>query len=211
MDAAGWKWHPGFCSDGGFSYFCAPNDILFGYMTQREAIEQALQMLGGRAHLKDIYPLATELGDFSGSQNKEATIRNCLLTSPKSFRHSPGKPAGWWELISYQDEIARLKVLIAEKDSIIANLAQIKTEDDFVRQLLDTAKHLYKRDAEELDVIRKIFFAVGRKDAEEELDAWIEGRESNASGGVTMNNPQFGSMYGISGNNCVNIGAGNNG
>ena len=75
-------------------------------MTQKEAIEEALRMLGGRAPLQEIYPLAIGIGDFSGSQKPKATIRNCLLTSPKSFRHSPGKPDGWYELISFQEEIA---------------------------------------------------------------------------------------------------------
>ncbi len=83
-------------------------------MTQREAIEKALQVLGGRAMLQEIYPLAIEFGNFSGSKDKEATIRNCLQTSPKLFRRSPGKPAGWWELLSYQEEVARLKACIEE-------------------------------------------------------------------------------------------------
>ena len=40
-------------------------------MTQKEAIEKALKMLGGRANLQDIYPLAIKIGDFSGSKDKK--------------------------------------------------------------------------------------------------------------------------------------------
>lgn len=50
-------------------------------MTQKEAIIEALSMLGGRASLHDIYPLTMKIGNFSGSKKPEATIRNCLLTT----------------------------------------------------------------------------------------------------------------------------------
>lgn len=52
-------------------------------MTQKEAIIEALSMLGGRASLHDIYPLAMKIGNFSGSKKPEATIRNCLLTTDR--------------------------------------------------------------------------------------------------------------------------------
>lgn len=167
-------------------------------MTQKEAIIKAIKMLGGRASLQDIYPLAIEIGDFSGSQKPDATIRNCLLTSPKQFRHSPGKPDGWWELISFQEEIAsrdkrivELKAQLADKDKEISELRQMETADGFVRRLLSVTKCLYKRDEKELDVIRKLLFTLGRRDAEAELDAWIEGRECrpaiNVSGDLVMN------------------------
>ena len=91
-------------------------------MTQKEAIEKALQILGGRATLKEIYPLAFQYGDFSGSKDKEATVRNYLQTSPKMFRHSPEMPTGWYELISYQDEIAKFKQEIVKRDEEISSL-----------------------------------------------------------------------------------------
>lgn len=150
-------------------------------MTQREAIIQALKTLGGRAQLKAIYPLALGFGDFSGSNDKEATIRNCLLTSPKSFRRSPDKPSGWWELVSYQEDIARRDQRIKELMEENKRLKAVKTEDDFVRRLVRETKNLYKHDKGKTEVIRQILYKVGRGDAEEELDAWIEGREYKSS------------------------------
>ena len=150
-------------------------------MTQREAIEKALRKLGGRAQLHDIYPLAIEIGDFSGSQNKEATIRNCLQMSPKRFRRSPGKPKGWWELISYQEEIAVRDKCIKELKAENERLKAVKTEDDFVRRLVRETKNLYKHEKNKTEVIRQILYKVGRSDAEEELDAWIEEREYKTS------------------------------
>ena len=44
-------------------------------MTQKEAIEKALQKLGGRATLQEIYPLALEIGDFSGSKDTLALLQ----------------------------------------------------------------------------------------------------------------------------------------
>lgn len=150
-------------------------------MTQKEAIVKALQTLGGRAQLKEIYPLALEFGNFRGSKDKEATIRNCLQTSPKSFRRSPDKPSGWWELVSFQKEIARRDLRIKELMEENERLKAVKTEDDFVRKLVRETKKLYKHEKEKTEVIRQILYKVGRGDAEEELDAWIEGKEYKPS------------------------------
>lgn len=150
-------------------------------MTQREAIMKALQMLGGRAQLQEIYSLAIEMGDFSGSKDKKATIRNCLQTSPKYFRRSPDKPAGWWELLSYQEEIALRDLRIKELEEENERLKSIKTEDDFVRRMVHETKKLYKHEKGKIEVVRQILYKVGRGDAEEELDAWIEGREYKSS------------------------------
>ena len=89
-------------------------------MTQKEAIEKALEKLGGRATLQEIYPLAIGMGHFSGSKDKKATIRNYLQTSPKNFRRSPGKPDGWYELISYQENIACRDRRIAELEALLS-------------------------------------------------------------------------------------------
>ena len=160
-------------------------------MTQKEAIEEALKRLGGRANLQDLYPLAIEIGNFSGSKKPEATIRNYLQTSPKSFRHSPGKPDGWWELVSFQEEIASRDKRIAELESENTNLRSVKTEDGFVKRLVKETKNLYKHEKDKIEVIRQILYKVGRSDAEEELDAWIEGRvylpTVNVSGDLVVN------------------------
>lgn len=146
-------------------------------MTQKEAIVKALQMLGGRATLQQIYPLAIEMGDFSGSKDKKATIRNCLQTSPKTFRKSQGKPQGWWELFSYQEEISKRDLRIKELECEITQLRAVRKEDDFVKRLVRETKNLYKHEKDKIEVIRQILYKVGRTDAEEELDALIEGRE----------------------------------
>lgn len=160
-------------------------------MTQKEAIVEALMMLGGRASLHEIYPLAIEIGNFSGSKNKEATIRNCLQMSPKVFRRSPSKPAGWWELISYQEEIDKRDQRIRELAEENEQLKSVKSEDDFVKRLVKETKNLYKHEKDKIEVIRQILYKVGRSDAEEELDAWIEGREYkpsiNVTGDLVMN------------------------
>ena len=120
-------------------------------MTQRESIMKALQSLGGRAQLQEIYPLAVEIGDFSGSKDKKATIRNCLQTSPKYFRRSPDKPDGWWELLSYQEEIALRDLRIKELEEENERLKNVRSENDFVRKLVRETKKLYKHEKEKSD------------------------------------------------------------
>ena len=75
-------------------------------MNQKEAVIEALKKLGGRAHLSDIYKFAYPLADWSGSQNWQNTLRWYLQKNADTFR-SPKR--GWWELVSYQEELATLK------------------------------------------------------------------------------------------------------
>ena len=74
-------------------------------ITQEEALVKALQELGGRASLDKIYPQAMNIREFGGN-TPESTIR-CLLQRSNKFRPTEGK-RGWWELVSYQEEIAAL-------------------------------------------------------------------------------------------------------
>ena len=151
-------------------------------MTQKEAIEEALRRLGGRARLQDIYPLASELGDFSGSKDQKATIRNYLQKSPKSFRRSPDKPQGWWELFSYQEEIAVRDQRIKELEEENEQLKAVETADAFVKRLLKEAKNFFKRDVTKADGIRQILYKVGRDDAAVEIDKWIEEQQKPTIG-----------------------------
>jgi hypothetical protein len=153
-------------------------------MKQKEAIEKALQELGGRATLQDIYPLAMEYGDFSGSQKPKNTIRNCLQKSPKSFRPSPGMPKGWWELVSYQEEIARLnqhikklKSKVEEQNREIGELKRRPTVDDFVGRLVSATKKLFGINRKHADYVRQVLLKLGRDEEQEELLLWIEHKE----------------------------------
>ena len=160
-------------------------------MTQKAAIVKALEERGGRARLTDIYPRIIELATFKEDSNKQATIRTTMQRHPELFRHSPGKPDGWWELVSFQEEIASRDRRIAELESENTNLKSVKTEDDFVKRLVKETKNLYKHEKDKIEVIRQILYKVGRSDAEEELDAWIEGRvyrpTVNVSGDYVVN------------------------
>ena len=147
-------------------------------MTQKEAIIEALNRLGGKAVLKDIYRFAYSLADFSGSKDWKATIRWYLQKETNSFRSTK---RGWWELISYQEEIAVRDKRIMDLEEENKQLKAVKTEDDFVRRLVRETKNLYKHEKEKTEVIRQILYKVGRSDAEEELDAWIEGKEYKPS------------------------------
>lgn len=154
----------------------ARNILYHLLMTICEACKQVLNDLGGRASLADIYERVKMLVKFTGA-TPNASIRAELQNHPLLFRRTPDK-RGWWELVSYQEDLAKRDKRIAELEAEVEQLKKVPTEDDFVKKLLAVTKRLYKRDEAELDVVRKLFFTVGRKDAEEELDNWIEGRES---------------------------------
>ena len=107
--------------DGFFLYLCSEinNNKLRIDMTQGEAVIKALEDLGGKASLKQIYALAKTYVTF-GTKTPEESIRAILQRSPKAKQKVKG--SGWWELVSYQEEIARLGQAISARDERIKEL-----------------------------------------------------------------------------------------
>jgi hypothetical protein len=152
-------------------------------MTINEACIKVLTELGGRAPLKLLCMKVQEIVVFKGATPYNSICTE-LINHPKNFRRTEGKK-GWWELVSFQEEIASRDKRIKELEEVNARLKSVKTEDDFVRRMVAEAKILYKHDKDSMDVIRQILHNLGRSDAEEELDAWIEGRVYKPSDTVT--------------------------
>lgn len=99
-------------------------------MTHKEAVKKALEELGGRARLRDIYLRAIPYVKYKQGSDINATLRRLLQTTPELFRHVEGM-RGWWELVSYQQELA-------EKDKKIAELAKLQiTQDEILRAFND--------------------------------------------------------------------------
>ena len=147
-------------------------------MTISEACEKVLRDLGGRAQLPDIYPRVLKLVTFTGATPKNS-IRTEMKNHPLIFRHSPNKPKGWWELVSYQEEIAGRDKRIKELEEENARLKSIKTEDAFVEKMLKETKKRFKHESErnKAVAVSQILAWAGREDASENLDEWLEGKE----------------------------------
>ena len=147
-------------------------------MTQKEALEQALKELGGRAHLQDIYPVALKYITHKEGSKIYDSLRGCIHDK-RRFRPSPDKPQGWYELLSYQEEIASLDKRIKELEEENAQLKSIKTEDAFVEKMLKETKKRFKHESErnKAVAVSQILAWAGREDASENLDEWLEGKE----------------------------------
>ena len=78
------------------------------------------------------------IGDNTHSVDIKATIRRELNSSPMDFKATPDSE-GWWELISYQEEVKILK-------EIIEQLAAIPKTNDFMQDFLKEVMHVYKHD-----------------------------------------------------------------
>lgn len=144
-------------------------------MTQKEAIIEALKQLGGKAKMSEICKRAQSIGDFSGSKKPDNTIRNCIYVNPDDFRSSDN---GWWELVSYQEEIAERDRRIKELEEENAKLRAVKTEDDFVKRLIKATKSQFRFKRNQADAVRQVMDKLGRSDADADLTVWMEGRES---------------------------------
>lgn len=114
------------------------------FLTHKQAVRQVLDELGGRARLQDIYPRVIPLIHYKKGSNIQATLRRLLQTTPDSFRHSVGM-RGWYELISYQEELAMRDRKIAEltksqitKEKIISVFAgfDMPQEKMFAKQMM---------------------------------------------------------------------------
>ena len=142
-------------------------------MTISEACEKALKDLGGRAHLSDIYPRVLKMVKLTGATPTNS-IRTEMKNHPLLFRHSPNKPRGWWELTSYQEEVAELKSQIVELTETNKQLIAIPKEADFVDRFLKEVMNEYKRKRGDADPIRNILRHMGHEEAAAVLDAWID-------------------------------------
>ena len=153
-------------------------------MTQKDALEQALKDLGGRAHLQDIYPVALKYITHKEGSKIYDSLRGCIHDK-RRFRPSPDKPQGWYELLSYQEEIASRDKRIKELEEENVRLKSVKTEDDFVARFVKKVKHNLKRDKKTVEEIRKLMDALGRPDADKELDDWLQGKDKKVVKQVT--------------------------
>ena len=156
---------------------------------------------GGRARLRDIYPRVIPFVKYKPGSDIRATLRRLLQTTPEIFRRVEGMK-GWWELVSYQQELA-------EKDKKIAELTKMHiSKDEIIKAFNDfdsLSERLYAKQ------MMQIMFRGN--------DAWEQAyKEMKAAGyfkeeapQFILINPQFGSLYEIKGNKEVNIGKGYNG
>lgn len=159
-------------------------------MTQKDALEQALKELGGRAHLQDIYPIALKYITHKEGSKIYDSLRGCIHDK-RRFRHSPGMPTGWYELISYQDEIVKFKQEIVKRDEEISSLKRKvellekrPTVEDFIRRLVKATKSLFKIHRDHADYIRQALEVLGFTKDAEELASWIEHKENRLADAV---------------------------
>ena len=146
-------------------------------MTQKEAIIKALEEHGGRERLLVIYPRVIQLATFKPDSDKQATIRTTLQRHPECFRHSPGKPDGWWELVSFQEEIAELKQQITELIESNKLQAAIPKDVNLIEKMLPEMMDICMHERMKADPLRIVLRHLGYEEAAAVLDAWIGEKE----------------------------------
>lgn len=167
-----------------------------GKMTHKKAVKKALEELGGRARLKDIYPRVIPMVTYKQGSDIKATLRRLLQTTPDLFRPVDGMK-GWWELVSYQEELA-------EKDKKIAELTKMTiTKEIIIKAFNDCdnlAERMYAKHSMQI-----LFGEIGVwKVAYKEMQK--AGYFRDAQPKIILNYPKFESLYEVKGNNEVKIG-----
>ena len=145
-------------------------------MTQKEAIIEALKRFGGKANLNDIYRFAYTLADFSGSKDWKATIRWYLQKETDAFRSSK---RGWWELVSFQEEIAsrdnriaELEALLIDRDKEISELKQQETADLFVGRMIDATKTVFATKRNDARPVQQVLVVMNCPEGTDGMDYW---------------------------------------
>ena len=146
-------------------------------MTQKEAIIKALEEHGGRERLPVIYPRVIQLAAFKPGSDKQATIRTTLQRHPECFRHSPGKPDGWWELVSFQEEIAELKQKVSELTETNRLQSAIPKDVNLIEKMLPEMMDVCMHERMKADPLRIVLRHLGYEEAAAVLDAWIGEKE----------------------------------
>ena len=150
--------------------------------TQKEAARKALEILGGRAQMKYICLVAAHLiGHNTQAKDVKNNVRREIYTNSTLFQRVPDMPDGWWELVSYQEEIAVRDNEIEALKAEVERLKKVPTEDDFVKKLIKATKTQFRFKRNEADAVRQVMDKLGRSDADADLTAWMEGRENKAS------------------------------
>ena len=165
-------------------------------LSHKEAVKRVLEELGGRARLRDIYPRVIPLVKYKSGSDIKATLRRLLQTTPDLFRHTEGRK-GWWELVSYQEELDI-------RDRKIALLTNGQITKDVIIKAFDDCDNLVERtDAKQ---IMQLLF--GGQDAWDTAykEMKKKGYFKDVQPQVILNNPQFGSLYEVKGNKKVIIG-----
>ena len=145
-------------------------------MTISEACEKALKDLGGRAHLSDIYPRVLKMVKLTGATPTNS-IRTEMKNHPLLFRHSPNKPRGWWELTSYQEEVAELKRQIVELIETNKLLIAIPKDINLIEKMLPEMMDVCMHERMKADPLRIVLRHLGYEEAAAVLDAWIGEKE----------------------------------
>ena len=99
-----------------------------------------------------------------------------LITHPKNFRRSPGQK-GWWELVSYQQEIAELKEQVAGLKEENRLLKAVPKEAEFIEKFIHEVMEDCKHDRKSAVPVRNILRHMGHEEAAMVLDAWIDEKE----------------------------------
>ena len=165
-------------------------------LTHKEAVKKVLEELGGRARLRDIYPRVIPLVKYKSGSDIKATLRRLLQTTPNLFRRTEGRK-GWWDLVSFQEELA-------ERDRKIALLTNGQITKEVIIRAFDSCDNLVERTYAK-QTMQSLFGG---------LDVWETAYKEMKKLGyfkdvqprIILNNPQFDSLYEVKGNQKVIIG-----
>ncbi len=164
-------------------------------LTHKEAVKKVLEELGGRARLRDIYARVIPIVNYKPGSDIRATLRRLLQTTPELFRPVEGMK-GWWELVSFQKELA-------DRDNKIAEL----TNSNITREGIILAFNSFDSLMERLYAKQMMQLMFHGNPAWENAykDMKDAGYFKDIQPQFILNKPQFDKLVGIDGDLTINV------
>lgn len=148
-------------------------------MTQKEAVIQALEKLGGEASLAEITAVALTIkgADWTNTNDPNANIRRIVRTTPEQIFVISNARYG---LIGHKTKIAELNEQILALKAENEALRSRQTVEEFIDQVLNDSFEEFELQAEGIMPIRSALIRQNCKEAVARIDEWYKKKTMKA-------------------------------
>lgn len=145
-------------------------------MTQKEAVIQALEKLGGEASLVEIIAVAFTIkgADWTKAGDPKANIRRIVRTNPEQICVTGNARYG---LIGHKNKIAELNEQILALKAENEALRKRQTVEDFVDVLLATSFEAFELEPDRILPVRSVLHDLKHKEAVVRIDEWYNNKK----------------------------------
>lgn len=144
-------------------------------MTQKEAVIQALEKLGGEASLKEITAVAFTIkgADWTKAGDPKANIRRIVRENTEQICVTGNARYG---LVGHRNKIEELTQHILLLQAENETLRKRQTVEEFIDVLVDTSIEAFELESDRIIPIRSVLHDLNCKEAVARIDKWYNNK-----------------------------------